>query len=93
MLPELAGREEREWRGGEDKGVEGEEKGGEWKGRRTEGCGREGRGEDKRGRREGERKEEGLLMNQLSSNIFFNCLRWRPRTIWGQSHKNLFLLV
>lgn len=48
MLPDLAGREEREWRGGEDKGVEGE-KGGGWKGRRTEGCGREGRrqeGED-----------------------------------------------
>lgn len=40
MLPDLAGREDREWRGGEDKGVEAEEKGGEWKGR-TKGCGRE----------------------------------------------------
>lgn len=34
----------------------------------------EERGEDKRGKMEGERKEEGMLMNQLSSNSFFNCL-------------------
>ena len=52
----------------------------EWKQRRREESGRgeqkdvEERGEDKRGRREGERKEEGMLMNQLSSNILFNCL-------------------
>ena len=56
MLPDLAGREDREWRGGGDKGVEAEEKGGEWKGR-TEGCGREGRRQE--GKEGGRKKGRG----------------------------------
>lgn len=65
----------------------------EWKERREEG-GRGGeqkaveeRGEDKRVRMEGGRKEEGMLMSQLSSNFFFNCLLLETKNNLEQYHK------
>lgn len=77
MLPDLAGREEREWRGGEDKGVEGEEKGGGWKGRRTEGCRREGRRQE--GKDGGRKKGRGNAYEPALIKLFLQLL-----TVGGQ---------
>lgn len=61
------------------------EKGGGWKEENREACGKRG-GEDKRGKmEEGERKEEGMLMNQLSSNFFFNCLLLEAKNNLGDN--------